>query len=491
MTAIALTTPNISKYIQIGEHQFAEYKLIAHWIGLQLTSWVSFTNCARSYDLSLSGAQEQAWEKLGWQFGWLLTPNHIFDAFITLTLLQYHNRRGTTLVVPHTGAQEDRFVDEMRRRNREVVKFGHENTVRHRCDKCTLRRWKDPETGHERDVQAVVGDGISMGHPCCAKSHCMKDLSNNRDRYCPSHQDEDKLCAIIGCDAPRIPPTKTCAESDHIEMERLHTLRGTSVFTLRGRLEKHRVSHPDEISDDEEAVPAADNDEWFTVNANPTAVLLVKMILRRSNPLLPLHLPSPLHQTHPCEASKTQPGIGRYKAQFGRRRTHNEFMLSFPCSLIAGRGTMHTAEATSNALKCGQQVFSVPGARKPNFFIYDTNCDAKQQVENNKTGLWKWWADVKMPVDVFHFFHKHSIEHVFCQKWCNPAMFPELLVDGDKWFFNSSVAEQNNVWFGGYHSMCREMTAVRYNFFLDEMIRLRNLQTLAKLEASGANPGFF
>jgi hypothetical protein len=57
-----------------------------------------------------------------------------------------------------------------------------------------------------------------------------------------------------------------------------------------------------------------------------------------------------------------------------------------------------------------------------------------------------------------------------------------------KWYFNTSVAEQVNVWFGGYHSMVREMLPVKYDFFLDEMIRLRNIQTVAALKAAGHHP---
>jgi len=44
------------------------------------------------------------------------------------------------------------------------------------------------------------------------------------------------------------------------------------------------------------------------------------------------------------------------------------------------------------------------------------------------------------------------------------------------------------VWLGGYHSICREMLPVKYNFFLDEMIRLRNVEIVKQLKKSGANP---
>ncbi|KAJ6564238.1 hypothetical protein B0H19DRAFT_893977, partial [Mycena capillaripes] len=60
-------------YIQIGEHQFAEQKLVGLWVTLMLMAWylsrVSATNCAWTYDMALSGQQEQDFAAGGWQFG--------------------------------------------------------------------------------------------------------------------------------------------------------------------------------------------------------------------------------------------------------------------------------------------------------------------------------------------------------------------------------------------------------------------------------------
>jgi hypothetical protein len=68
-------------------------------------------------------------------------------------------------------------------------------------------------------------------------------------------------------------------------------------------------------------------------------------------------------------------------------------------------------------------------------------------------------------------------------------LFPELHgTDGKAWFFNSSIAEQTNVWLGGYHSILREMGSDKYDFFLDEMVMRKNRLTKAKLEAAGALP---
>lgn len=91
-------------------------------------------------------------------------------------------------------------------------------------------------------------------------------------------------------------------------------------------------------------------------------------------------------------------------------------------------------------------------------------------------------------MDVFHFKSKHSVNDHFCQEHCNPSAYDELLDDEGNWVFNTSIAEQNNVWVGGYDSICREMMVDRYNFFLDEMFMRKNRLTLAKLTSDGYAP---
>ena len=99
-----------------------------------------------------------------------------------------------------------------------------------------------------------------------------------------------------------------------------------------------------------------------------------------------------------------------------------------------------------------------------------------------------FFADIGMCVNVWHFLNKHKVTHEFCQKHCNPAMYPELMTEKGDWYFNTSIAEQTNAWLGGYHSMCCEMLPAKYDFFLDEMIRLRNIEILKNLEAAGHMP---
>ncbi|KAK7016060.1 hypothetical protein R3P38DRAFT_3569699 [Favolaschia claudopus] len=146
---------NKPTYIQIGEDQFAERKLIGLWVSPMLVAWVSATNCARAYDMSLSGQQEQDFADGGWQFGCVLTTDHVWDAFIILTLLDYNDRKNTCLHVPHTGEQKDRFKEAMRARNREVIQDGQDE-IAHCCDKC-MREWATYSLSSVMAWQWVIG----------------------------------------------------------------------------------------------------------------------------------------------------------------------------------------------------------------------------------------------------------------------------------------------------------------------------------------------
>lgn len=130
-----------------------------------------------------------------------------------------------------------------------------------------------------------------------------------------------------------------------------------------------------------------------------------------------------------------------------------------------------------------KRTYRIPGTM-PEHIFFDNNCKIAAIVANNPV-----FKNVGLTVDVFHFKCKHSKQDTFCQENCNPAAYPELLGEGNKhWYFNSSIAEQTNAWFGGYQAICREMRVDRYNFFLDEMVCRRNLMTIEKLQKEGCSP---
>ena len=71
-----------------------------------------------------------------WQFGSELTTEHVWDAFVIVSLLEDKLRSHQRLCVPHTGAQKDRFTEAMAARNRDIVLNGQPDAVGHACDKC-------------------------------------------------------------------------------------------------------------------------------------------------------------------------------------------------------------------------------------------------------------------------------------------------------------------------------------------------------------------
>lgn len=94
---------------------------------------------------------------------------------------------------------------------------------------------------------------------------------------------------------------------------------------------------------------------------------------------------------------------------------------------------------------------------------------------------------MRFPVNVFHFKCKHKETDEFCSSHCNPALFRHLKTPDNKWTFNSSVAEQTNMWFGRFQPIVRELRVDRFNFFLDQVILIHNENLLQDLTRKGKN----
>ena len=67
-------------------------------------------------------------------------------------------------------------------------------------------------------------------------------------------------------------------------------------------------------------------------------------------------------------------------------------------------------------------------------------------------------------------------------------MYPDLFNENDKWIFNSSAAEQANAWIVRFRPIVRDMLQHCFDFFLDEMIFLRNETLVAKLSHMEKGP---
>lgn len=333
-------------------------------------------------------------------------------------------------------------------------------------------------------------DGITLGHPTCAHHNCKTPLTTSRDRYCVGHRALSNICAIKQCGSRILEGKRTCGDPSHQEVERIYVLRGESRVQLQEKLKRQRVSHPNDTLPDNdldvaELIDDEEEEEFDVTDENLVHGVLEGVSDPRGS--------SPLRTV----------GSGnkkRISARFGRKRTHNEQILVAPCGMILARETFYGAEAISTCAVCFElhppvckeliflkefikRTFRING-QAPNHLFFDNNCSLSKHVKDDP-----FFKEMGLTVDVFHFNCKHSVNDAYCQSNCNPAMFKELLgEDGKGWFFNSSIAEQTNVWLGGFHAIVREMLVDRYNFFLDQMILLRNQMTLDKLQKGGHCP---
>jgi len=221
---------------------------------------------------------------------------------------------------------------------------------------------------------------------------------------------------------PKIVKKKTCSLPTHQQIETKHHERSTGSFLYKERLQHAQVSQPLDSLATSRQVPEQDIQEDFetyTVNGNN-----VRMHVEKNPGTIgvvdePVTTATP---SEPCPSKSVTGNRPQLKAQFGRRRTHNEQTLVRPCGVIFARATMFGAEAVSNFLVMVKNAFSVPGAQKPEHIFYDTNCDARQQAEKDE-----WFRDIGMCVDAWHFRNKHAVSHQYCQLHCNPAKYPELM----------------------------------------------------------------
>ncbi|PBK95017.1 hypothetical protein ARMGADRAFT_1045269 [Armillaria gallica] len=291
-----------------------------------------------------------------------------------------------------------------------------------------------------KTMTAVIMDGNCLGRPKCKHPHCKTALTSTCHHFCHSHTSFNKICAIKECEKHIVDGRHTCDNPVHAEIEWVHTMHGQAQFQLKERLLCAAIAHPKDSppqisTDDNHGSDAEeDKDQEYDVHEEE------------------FHIPSQSQSQPQSQACPKK----RVRAMFGHAHTRNEQFLISSCGIITAREMFYDVESIPSVVHIKDD---------PDF------------------------KNVGLAVDVFHFSCKHSESDTFCQQHCNPIAYPELHgEDGKGWWFNTSIAEQTNVWVGGFHSICREMCADHYNFFLDQMIIMCNKITHERLEKKGCYP---
>jgi hypothetical protein len=109
--------------------------------------------------MSLSDKQDGFLESAGWQFGSKLRTEHVWDAFVLITLLRDCEGRGRQLEVPHTGLQKNRFTTAMEERNLRIIQNGQDE-IDHTCQTCT-RTFEEISIDGTKTIR-IISSLISM-----------------------------------------------------------------------------------------------------------------------------------------------------------------------------------------------------------------------------------------------------------------------------------------------------------------------------------------
>ncbi|KAI0725026.1 hypothetical protein C8Q72DRAFT_786297 [Fomitopsis betulina] len=403
--------------VHVATHSYIEHSLCEKFRTSMVCAWVSATNNARIYNEEHGDVSSRF--PSGWPTTGRMTCPMVWDAFFIHSLLEEYSEMHRHLVLDNNQHQATCLSNAIRRHKRNISAIGTgQEEWSHACDLCCVVEVQDNKA-------SAVMDGISIGRPCCSVHDCKNPLSSQRARFCGTHKSMNDICCVVDCSTPSEKGFQTCHEPSHRALEHVGAEHHSAMFQLRKRLEQsERAQIEDALGNDAGEVAA---NEVVEVDKDGE-----------------------------CDG-KDEAGNLKPRAQFGRRRTHNEQLCAATCGIIVGRATMFGSEAPN-------------GCRKHIDAVGDHHFD-----------------ECVLPVDVFHMKSNHKGSDTYCGFFCNPARFPDL-IQGGKWCFNSSATETTNTWLGGFQAIVREMREDRYDFFLDEMIKQRNRMFIADLRNCGARP---
>jgi hypothetical protein len=221
-----------------------------------------------------------------------------------MSLLEECLERDKVLRVPHSGDHRDRFTSAMRDHNDRFEREGQAEWD-HYCEGC-MRFWVD-DNEVVRKLRVAVTDGVSVGRHSCNVLHCSERLENIKDRFCTGHHYVEGFCAILDCSRPVIPGRQSCDDPAHCATEDAHHARNKALFQLKN-YKRSKIAPPH--SQEDGVFPASQE---------------------------------PLEHPDNCP-SKPDTGVRRPRAIFGRRQTHNEQLIVYPCGIIAAIFTFYGSE---------------------------------------------------------------------------------------------------------------------------------------------------
>ncbi|KAH9817679.1 hypothetical protein DFH28DRAFT_962667 [Melampsora americana] len=387
------------------------------------------------------------------------------DGLILHSLMKHADRRGSQLVVSSSGLDHIRFDSAIETHLDQLLLEGSRYRD-HYCSSCVqiVQDGVDSEDGqqHYRLIRAVVTDGLTIGHWRCSattqqlqrlaaisgqpppEGPCTQRLENINDRFCPDHFESlGGQCKAQPCHEKARPNLDTCANPDHILAWKNFTNRIKGNFSLTAILNRPGSK--------------LHSDPTVHLNAN-TAEFSDLESLRHADESQRAHESA-------RDGGESQ-AAGKYS--LSRMRTHNDQTIVATCGIVLARKTFYNAKSVSAVRASLEETFP---QGMPEVVFYNNACRLTEHIYTGNSDSSAFSRTV-IPVDPFHHC-SHADTDQFCKMFTDPHLFPDIQEDG-RWIFNASAAELTNIWYGGFASMCRNMGSLMYNFFLEEMVELRN-----------------
>lgn len=164
-----------------------------------------------------------------------------------------------------------------------------------------------------KEVFAVISDGVTVGWPTCGVPKCTVDLHSPKDTFCPVHLKMTGICRVVGCEVNVEEGSKACGDPEHQAAEQNYVETGTAAFQLKKRFEQSR-----QVND-------MSNTIWQEGEELDTGSEAV------------------FEAVVGDDKGKSK----KLRAQFGQKCTHNEQLIIAPCGIILARQTFHHSEAFS------------------------------------------------------------------------------------------------------------------------------------------------
>ena len=146
-------------------------------------------------------------------------------------------------------------------------------------------------------------------------------MPGGRARFCQLHSAQANICVIVGCEQLAIEGKRTCSDPIHQAVEATHLERSGAAFQLKNRIQRAQVAHPN----DSNPVYSAD-----LVALTEEEVNDEEEFEEQNGGVFPGEEFSGLI---PSNAEPLTPQR-KLRAQFGRKRTHNEQLIVAPCGVI-------------------------------------------------------------------------------------------------------------------------------------------------------------